>query len=178
MIATNPDTPLRMAMAQARDQHDQDLLDLTHQRPVLLVFLRHFGCTFCREAAADIGRDRERIEDQGVLPVFVHMSPLAKGEKFFSNYRGLNGVRHISDPEQKLYKAFQLKRGNMRQLFGLKSWVRGFQAGIMGGHLVGMLAGDGFQMPGIFLIRQGQVEREFRHDSAADRPDYVSMAYV
>jgi hypothetical protein len=38
-----------------------------------------------------------------------------------------------------------------------------------------MLAGDGLQMPGVFLLHRGKVLREFRHESAADRPDYVTL---
>ena len=44
------------------------------------------------------------------------------------------------------------------------------------GHGVGMLAGDGLQMPGVFVLHHGQVLREFRHESAADRPDYLELA--
>ena len=35
-----------------------NILRLSHQQPVMLVFLRHFGCTFCREAMRDLGRIR------------------------------------------------------------------------------------------------------------------------
>jgi hypothetical protein len=58
-------------------------------------------------------------------------------------------------------------------LFGPKVWVRGFDAGIVRRHGVGRLVGDGFQMPGLFMVFHGQVLRSYRHQSAADRPDYV-----
>ncbi len=58
---------------------------------------------------------------------------------------------------------------------GWKVWQRGLEA-FANGHGVGMLAGDGFQMPGVFLLHRGQVLREFRHESAADRPDYLALA--
>jgi hypothetical protein len=41
---------------------------------------------------------------------------------------------------------------------------------------VGRLAGDGFQMPGVFLIFKGEVIRSYRHHTAADRPDYINLA--
>jgi len=54
--------------------------------------------------------------------------------------------------------------------------VRGIQAGIVEGHGLGRLAGDAFQMPGVFLVFHGQVIRSYRHQSTADRPDYLGFA--
>ena len=36
--------------------------------------------------------------------------------------------------------------------------------------------GDGFQMPGVFLIYHGEVLRSYRHQSVADRPHYTRFA--
>ena len=52
----------------------RNLKDLSMERPVMLVFLRHFGCTFCREALADISKKREVLESMGAKLVFVHMA--------------------------------------------------------------------------------------------------------
>jgi hypothetical protein len=81
----------------------------------------------------------------------------------------------VSDPQRSLYRAFGLRRGSLTEVFGPKVWWRGFEAGILGRHRVGRLEGDGFQMPGVFLIYHGEVIRSYRHQSAADRPDYVRL---
>jgi hypothetical protein len=60
------------------------------------------------------------------------------------------------------------------QLFGWNVWRRGIQA-FFAGHAVGALNGDGTQMPGVFLIRDGRVEKRFVHADAAERPDYVAL---
>jgi len=148
---------------------------LSQKSPVLLVFLRHAGCTFCREALADLAKQRDRLESAGINLVLVHMNEPEFGRQFLSGY-GLDDLPAISDPNRTLYRAFGLRRGDMRMLFGPKVWWRGFQAGILGGHGVGRLKGDGFQMPGVFLIFHGQILRSWRHQSAADRPDYVKFA--
>jgi hypothetical protein len=44
------------------------------------------------------------------------------------------------------------------------------------GHGIGTLEGDGFQMPGAFVIHHDHVLRAYRHRTAADRPDYVELA--
>jgi hypothetical protein len=31
------------------------------------------------------------------------------------------------------------------------------------------------QLPGVFVIQNGAILREFRHRTAADRPDYVAL---
>jgi hypothetical protein len=64
----------------------------------------------------------------------------------------------------------------LSQLFGWRVWLRGFQAGIMKGHGVGMLVGDGFQMPGVFLLFHGEVINAYIHQNASDRPDYLKIA--
>jgi hypothetical protein len=97
-----------------------------------------------------------------------------QGTDRFAKY-GLESAPRIHDPQQKLYAAFDLKRASLGQVFGLKVWQRGFEA-FANGHGVGALAGDGLQMPGVFLLHQGRIVREFRHESAADRPDYVALA--
>jgi hypothetical protein len=47
---------------------------------------------------------------------------------------------------------------------------------VLAGHGIGPLVGDGFQMPGAFLIRDGRVSAAYRHRHAADRPDCGALA--
>lgn len=159
------------------DQHGQTIDQLSHDQPVLLVFLRHFGCTFCREALADLRVQRSRIEAAGVRIALVHMSPEAVAAPFFAGY-GLEDVSRFSDPSRALYRRFELPRGRWRQLFGFPVWLRGARAALIEGHGVGFLEGDGFQMPGAFLVLNGRIVRAFRHDSPAARPDYCKLAEV
>jgi peroxiredoxin len=150
------------------------LEDLTRLSPVLLVFLRHWGCTFCREALADLARRRAEIEENGTRLVLVHMGSEEAGRRFFAKH-GLDGVASISDPQRALYRAFGLRRGTFGELIGPKVWLRGFQSAVLNRHGLGRLAGDAFQMPGAFLLFHGQVLRSFRHTSASDRPDYLAL---
>ena len=171
------------AIRSATSQHGESLKALSDGSPVLVVFLRHLGCTFCREAVADIAKQRETIEADGTRICFVYMPQTNKsgGERsevaahFFEKY-GVGDVHRIADADQHLYKAFELRRGSLRELFGLKVWWRGFLATVFGLHMVGKLVGDGFQMPGVFLLKDGRIELAFRHKTAADRPDYCELA--
>lgn len=171
-IAASPEVQ-RMAM-RARTQTGESLLALSQRSPVMVVFLRHFGCTFCREAVADLAERRREIEASGTRIVFVHMGTEQQAQEFFRKY-GMEDLPRISDSDRSLYRAFGLPRGSLMELFGPKVWIRGFQAGVMKGHGVGALVGDGFQMPGVFLVFHGEILRSFRHQSAADRPNYVEL---
>lgn len=162
-------------MEMAVTQDDETIAELSRQGPVLLVFLRHFGCTFCREALADLAARRREIELNGTRIVVVHMSRPDVAAAMFEEY-GLLDLDQISDPECELYRAFGLERGDLTQLFGPMVWARGFVAGVLRGHGVGHLQGDGFRMPGVFLVNEGRVVREYRHERASSRPDYAALS--
>ncbi|MCB0705107.1 MAG: AhpC/TSA family protein [Saprospiraceae bacterium] len=151
------------------------VLARSETKPVFLVFLRHFGCTFCREALADLSEKQDSFKNQGIDMVFVHMSDNETADRYFQNY-GLKDAVHVADPECAFYKAFGLTKGTFTQLFGLNTWIRGFSAGVVGGHGIGSQLGDGFQMPGIFVIRNGIIQEQFIHKLASDRPDYDQLA--
>ncbi len=155
-------------------ERGEKLAALTEASPVLLVFLRHAGCTFCREALGDIARERAAIETSGVRIILVHMGDSKALDKLIGKY-GLAGVDRICDGEQRLYDAFGLKRGGLGQLFGPKVLFRGIKAAIMGRHGIGRVSADSFQLPGVFLLGNSNVLRRFRHRSAADRPDYLGL---
>ncbi len=156
---------------------------MADKQPVMLVFLRFFGCSFCREAISDIAKRRATLEEKGVRVVFVHMSPdPAIANKFFKKYK-LFPVDHILDPEKRFYKAFGLGRGTPQQLFGLMNWIRGFQAAVIEGHGAEPVyenseLGDGFQMPGVFVLHKGETLGSYIHQYAYDRPDYEEICQI
>lgn len=154
-------------------QFGSTLTELSRRQSVLVVFLRHSGCTFCREALSDIAEQRKSIESQGATIALVHMGQSEPGE-LLDKYH-LNDLHCFRDPNCVLYDAFGLQMGGFRALFGMKVWWRGFWAW-MSGHGIGPLAGNGFRMPGVFLIHRGNILRSFKHLTAADRPDYVELA--
>ncbi len=156
------------------DQGDS-VFELSTKKPVLLVFLRHFGCIFCREALQDLSKLQSEIVEKGGHLVFVHMSDKKTAEQYFKKYK-LNDPFWVADPDCYYYQEFGLMKGSLSQLFGFKTWVRGFDAAVIKGNgLSWKQLGDGFQMPGIFLIKNGEILYEFIHDSVADRPDYLKI---
>lgn len=150
-----------------------DLATLTLVSPVLLVFLRHAGCIFCREALSDLAACREAIARMGTRVVVVHLGDQQALEEALDHY-GLRDVDRIHDEDQTLYRAFGLGQGSWWQLAGPKVWWRSADA-VLAGHPLGSPAGDVRQMPGIFLLDKCEVVRSFRHTSAGDRPLYEAF---
>ena len=162
------------ALESATTRTGVRLVDLCEASPVLLVFLRHAGCTFCREALSDLAAEKRAIDVSGTKIVLIHMGDAEGIEALLERYK-LEGVERICDPQQRLYQAFGLKRGTLRQLFGPKVLWRAFGRGVLARHGIAWQAADASQMPGLFLMDETGIIRRFRHKSAADRPDYAGM---
>ncbi len=133
---------------------------------LLLVFVRHMGCTFCREMLSDLAAVKDRLQQAGVQVAVVHQSEEAEAAAVFERY-GLEAQR-VSDVHRQLYRAFGLGRGTFGELFGWRVVQRGFGAWR---HGVGMLQGDGFQMPGVFGVRDGEVIEQQVCAHAGERMD-------
>ena len=145
---------------------NKTLYDLSTEQNVLLIFVRHFGCTFCRETVSEIAKIEQVIAGKKLTPVFVHMSDPAYGDEFFSKYYD-HPVHHISDPGRNLYKSLNLKRGSLYQLFGPMTWIRGLYAGVFKGHGLGEFEGDTLQLGGLFILKRGQIIFEQKANCAS-----------
>jgi len=148
--------------------------ELSQESPIMLVFLRHFGCIFCREALKEISDKVPLFEAYKIRTIFVHMSDMETAHGYFAEH-GLSDAEQISDPECNLYQSFNLAKGNFNQLFGLKNWIQGFKVTTKGIPVSLRQVGDGMQMPGIFMIWQGKVVDKYIHQFASDSPDYEAL---
>ncbi len=155
------------------DQNGQTLKELSSETDVLLVFLRHAGCTFCREAIADVASAREELVGANIRPAFVHMGDETAVGKFEAH--GAAEFSRFSDPQRLLYREFELGPGTLGQLFGPATFIRGFKAAILDGYGFGKLEGNGLQMPGAFLVRNGGIVSAYRHEAASSRPNYAEI---
>ena len=150
------------------------LTDINREKPVILVFLRHFGCIFCREALDDLAEKKVEIDNNGIELILVHMAANELAEQFLKEY-DLSGVKHISDPECELYARFGLTKGRFTQLFGVKTLLRAFELKRKSDQLIVDPIGDSFQMPGVFLLKNDRIVDSYIHKTISDRPDYDTM---
>lgn len=168
--ATIPTDPIESAQTQT----GESLGALSRKSPVLVVFLRHCGCTFARQALGDVAARRAAITAAGTNIVVVHMHTAAAADTLFAKY-GLADVLRISDPQQTFYQAFELHRGTLWQVAGPVNWWRALTS-VLSGHLAGIPTADVFQLPGAFLIHNGQIVNAFRGKNSSDKPNYSDLA--
>ena len=172
---TSDDTPqeLESSLKSSHTQRGDDLATLSESGSLLVVALRHSGCCFCRETLARLRDVKSRVpRDMSV--VVVTMSSPSKNASLAAEF-GLEDVHWVSDPQRRLYRALELRRGGFSQLFGLMVILKGLRSAL-GGFKVGPLDGDGFQMPGAFVVHRSRIVRAFRAKAASDSPDFDSLA--
>ena len=162
------------SMSTMTTQKGHNLLELSNEKPIMLIFLRHFGCQFCRQAMDELSKKRKELSRAGTELVFVHMAENEVAESYFKKY-GLEGVEHISDPDCRFYSSFGLLKGSFTQLFGLQTWIRGFSDKAKYGNEMGKHLGDSFQMTGAFMLFLGEIRDQHIHKMASDRPDYERL---
>ena len=164
---------LAEALDRATDGAGRSLRELCETRPRLLVAVRHAGCTFCRQELGQVAAQRGEIEAAGVSPVVVTLSDPAEIGRLM-DLANLRDVPVVHDPDRDLYRALELGRGGPRELLGPRVWLRG--AAAFARHGVGPMDGDGFQMPGAFVVFRGEVLAAHRHRDASDAPDFAALA--
>ena len=167
---------VKQTLSEMTNQYGESVADMCLTKPVMIVFLRKFGCVFCEEAMKDIAERRETIEKRGVRIVLVHMAENKVAEKYFKQ-KNLLEIDHVSDPDCNFYEQFGLLKGKFGQLYGLQVWLRTAQIAMKDMSLLRQRhIGDGLQMPGVFLIQDGQVIESFVHGRSSDRPDYDALS--
>jgi len=160
-------------LKSVEDQYHSSLAELSHSTPILLVFLRQFGCCFCREALSDMHFSLANIEAAGAKLVLVHMSEEEEASQILASY-GLADISRISNSDQSLYKSFGLGRGSLDMVFSPRVLGRAIEA-LLHGNPIGKSCGDGLQMPGVFLLHRGRVLQTYVPESVDSRPDYVRI---
>ena len=163
-VLGRPVTGLNLSPGTLRDQLGEGVN--------LLVFLRHFGCIFCRETLADVRA--ARAEKPGFpAPLFFFQGRPAEGRALLRSH--YPDARAVADPGAEFYEAFGIGRGGLIKLFGPGVWSARSRAAAQG-HSQGPRGADVLRMPGVFLARGPEVvwAHDYRH--AGDRPDYDAVA--
>ncbi len=165
------------ALAAIHTETGTSLLALTEASPVLLIFLRHFGCPFGRKTIGDIATLRPTFAARNVRPVFVHLAEPDLAAHYFNHY-AIPDIDRISDPTAAIYRSplFALPQQDpIRDLFKPAVWLGWLKHGTLFKQGMGKFEGDGTQMPGIFFLRDAQIVRSFRHRNISDDPDYLAL---
>lgn len=165
-ILDEPVTGINLVPGSLRDQ--------LAPKGTLFVFLRFFGCIFCREMIADV---RAAAEADAGFPkvIFFFQASTTEGRGFLRRY--WPSVAAVSDPERRFYAAFGIDKGSFLQTLGPKVF-RARRRALAKGHEQGPRGDDIWRMPGVFLVKNEAVvwAHEFGH--AGEAPDFARIPEI
>jgi peroxiredoxin len=146
-----------------------ELRDRWREGPVVVMFMRHFGCPFCREHLMNMGAALPRFEAAGAQLVAIFQYGADATQAFCAN-RGVP-FDCLGDPLREAYNEVSLGRGTRKQLVSwriARSYVRHAREGNLG---VTAKGGDYAQLPGTFVVgTDGRLVFAHYNDSSADNP--------
>ena len=146
--------------------------------PLVLTFLRYFGCPFCQAQVAQLRHDQLRFDHAG-----AHVALIGQGSP--EQARAFSGRRLVPfplllDPHGLAFRAYGLTRASLRQIFapsvGVSFLARQLdpqtrQRGLQGGRFM--------QMPGTFVIDgDGIVRFTHRSRTIAEAPSNETLLRV
>ncbi len=147
-----------------------EMYDLWKNQIAIFIFLRHFGCIFCRKHAVEIWSKREQYEKGGAKIYFV-----GNGARFmiksFKEDLGIQDAPVYTDPSLVSFRASGFKRGFLAAL-GPRAVANAIKA-VAEGHAQGGMyqkdQGDLWQLGGILVVKpEGKVGYHFISSAAGD----------
>jgi len=165
---------LKQALSAFPSSQGKTLSELSEARPVLVVFLRHGGCPFCRQVLAQLQTLSGQIAERNLQLAIVHMMDHAQADKLLARYQ-LQNVQSFSDPDRKLYALFQVKRGNLSETIGPAVWWSGFKTTILSGYLPGIPGKDLQQLGAALILDKGKLVASHFSQNSADLPDWDQL---
>jgi peroxiredoxin len=162
------------ALGTTRTAGGDMLSALAGRGPLLLVFLRHFGCPLCQEMVTDVAARRDRLATSGTTVVFVHMHPETQAAAFFARY-GVQDLQRVSDPDRTLYRAFAVPEAQPSSWLTFGTLRHYLSAIVRGGHLPRLVGGDVGQMSAVVRIVDGRIDRDLRGAGFDVRPDFDDL---
>jgi peroxiredoxin len=135
--------------------------------PAVLVWLRHFGCLFCKEQTAEFRARRADIERRGARLVFIGNG----GVRYAGGFRDefCPDCTVLTDPDLDSYKLIGARSGVLNTL-GPQAWGAGIRAFARGARQQ-RTQGSPFQQGGVLVMtRGGQVRYAYLSKAAGDHP--------
>jgi peroxiredoxin len=150
------------------DNSKRQLSSCWRERPVALVFPRHFGCPFGRRQVVQLRREQDGLKKAGIDVVLVSSGTPAQAEVFRHDYEVPFTI--ICDPDRILFKKYGLSDMDPRDYRSPRMLLQVVKV-LAGGYGYKSGQGSSSQLGGVFIIDTGGKVR-FAHiaANAADHP--------
>ena len=162
-------------VSSAESVRGRTMTELSWRQPTLFIFLRHFGCEFCRETLSSLNEHRRQIESLGLSIAIVHMGEEPVGANHLEKY-GLQSLEVFSDPSCNLYRACNIGRASYKDLLTWRTLRKLVSRILAQPFRLGKIEGDAFRLSGAIVIHQGKVVGEVRPRVPSDRLEFLSLA--
>lgn len=163
-----PDGP-----ALTADGEEVSLMSYVGERPLLLTFLRHFGCIHCREWLADLEAHKDAIDEAGLNVLAVALGQPKHARHFGDKLAP--SVDCVTNEEPDLYEAYGIGRGHLLQLVAPDAVLAGARAAGKG-HMQGKATGDRQRLTATFIVdTEGTIRYAYYGKHAGDHPDLPAL---
>jgi peroxiredoxin len=161
------------------DGNDVRLGDLWREEPVVLVWVRHYGCVHCRQHTVQLDEARSEFDAAGVRVVVVGQATPRQATHF--RRRLEIDLPVLADETRESYRAAGAKVATAGELLGPKSVSRGLKATFESRGKVhqGRIIGHPAQLGGAMVIAPGgEVTWSHMADDPSDNasPDEILAA--
>lgn len=160
---------------QALDGSRVTVSDLWSQAAhgLALVFLRHYGCSFCLELAAEIERHGAGFADAGVDVALVGCGSLEEAAAFRSKLQLTTSL--YNDSERAAYAAYCIGEATAGTVLHAKVIAGGVRA-LAKGYVPRRSSGNMLQLQGQFLVdREGIIRSVSRPRLMSDIPSASAL---
>ncbi|TMB89472.1 MAG: AhpC/TSA family protein [Chloroflexi bacterium] len=142
------------------------------RHPAVAVWLRHYGCIFCREQAAEMRAIAGDIESLGAELVFVGNGSPAQARDFQAQFAP--GSIVLTDPDLRTYRLIGAHHGLLKTL-GPRVWRSGVRALSRGARQT-RVKGHPFQQGGVLVLVPGdRAVYSYISGEAGDHPPVTAV---
>ena len=149
------------------------------EKPALILFWRHYGCSCGFDRASMLKKDYEAFKDAGGEVLIIGQGEPERAAAYAKKYE-LPPISILSDPDFKAYEAYGVLEGKPSQiLYGMSDGFldRDYEAGVglaeERRNLGRPVVDNSWLLPGEFVVdRGGTVRLTYRYNYCEDFPDH------